>query len=151
MTGQRQDLLDLLGEAYVLAQNMEHLLTGLRGRHAVSPALAFTIGECLKQSLDQQLLLNDCFSRIQGAEQGLRLADMPVPANCGPQSADQERDGVGDELDGVRALIRKEIDIYSRCIATSESSGFFETKLACEGVLSQKLALASWLSQDNHT
>jgi len=128
---------------------MEHVLESLRARHPTNPALAITIGECLKQSLDQQLLVRDCFRRIQGGEPIDRLADVFDAAECRPLSTDQRDEVVGDELAGVRALIRKEIDIYSSCIATSESSGFFETKLVCERILSQKFALASWLSRGN--
>jgi hypothetical protein len=47
----------------------------------------------------------------------------------------------------VRALIRQEIDLYSSCIVTAESSGFFETRLACEAILLQKSAMTACLSR----
>ncbi|MPW21565.1 hypothetical protein GCT13_33020 [Paraburkholderia sp. CNPSo 3157] len=58
------------------------------------------------------------------------------------QSADSADDEFRD-LVHVRALILAEIDLYGLGIATAESGGFFETRLICEGILSQKSSMVA--------
>ncbi|CAB3759689.1 DUF892 family protein [Paraburkholderia solisilvae] len=149
MTDQRQDLLHLLGDAYALARKVERLLERFGNRHVRHAALASTIDACLKQTLDQQRLLVDCMHRIEGEGHISRLGNANLPADMQPAQSDRPGDDEPDELASVRALTLQEIDIYTSCIATAESSGFFETKLACEGILSQKFALVAWLSGDD--
>lgn len=149
MSDQRQDLLHLLSDAYALARKAEHLLERYGNRHVNRAALAGPIQACLKQTLDQQRLLIDCMHRIEGEGHISRLGNGNLPVDIQPSPPGQPSDDESDELAGVRTLTLQEIDIYTSCIATAESSGFFETRLACEGILSQKFALAAWLSGDD--
>ena len=145
MTDQRQDLLCLLQSAYALAQGVEQLLRRFSYRHARCVGLATPINAFLTQTLDEQRMLRECLQRIEDGEHTPRLL-----ANAGfaaiQQPRDQSEDDALHELAQVRALIFEEIDLYHSGIATAESSGFFETRFVCEGILMQKSLMTEWLS-----
>jgi ferritin-like metal-binding protein YciE len=148
MIDQRQDLLNLLRDAYALAQNVEQLLRQFYDRLAGRAMPVSAIEACLQQSLDQQRLLGECLRRIEGDGQVPRSNNV-LPAAVQQSEEDQSTDDAHDDLSRVRALILQEMDVCSSCIAAAESSGFFETKLACERILSQKSAMAARLSRDD--
>jgi ferritin-like metal-binding protein YciE len=146
MSDQRQDLLQLLQDAYASAQNVERLLRQFSDRHASHAELASPINACLTQTLDQQRLLGECLRRIEDGSHVAHLATADFTA-LQQAPADQSADDVAHDLARVRALILSEMDLYASGIATAESSGFFETRLVCEEILSQKSSMAAWLSE----
>jgi len=147
MTDQRQDLLHLLQDAYALAQNVEQSLRQFSDRHASHAELASPIKVCLTQTLEQQRLLGECVRRIEDGSRQISHSTEADLAAMQPAPADESADDVRHDLAHMRALILREIDLYSSGIAAAESSGFFETRLVCEAILSQKSSMAAWLSE----
>jgi ferritin-like metal-binding protein YciE len=145
MSDQRQELLRLLQRAYALAQNVEPLLRRFSDRHATHVGLAAAMDAFLTQTLDQQRVLRECLQRIEDGEHTPRLlANGGLAANLRP--AGQSGDDALRDLAHVRALILEEIDLYHSGILIAESSGFFETRFVCEGILTQKSLMSEWLS-----
>jgi ferritin-like metal-binding protein YciE len=146
MINQRQNLLHLLQDAYALALDVEQSLRRL-GKHYAShvPFVNLLEGR-LKETLDQQRLLAECLCRIDG-ESKTRATNEELSEDDKLASANEAQGNVLHEMARIRALIRQEIAVYSSCIVTAESSGFFETRLACEAILFQKSELAACLSE----
>jgi ferritin-like metal-binding protein YciE len=147
MTDQRQNLLHLLQDAYALALDVEQSLRRLGKHYASHVPFGNPLEACLKETLEQQLLLVECLCRIDGEGKTVRATNEDPSEDGKHTSANEPHGDVLPEMARVRALIRQEIDLYSSCIVTAESSGFFETRLACEAILLQKSAMTACLSR----
>ncbi|WP_246794477.1 hypothetical protein [Burkholderia perseverans] len=140
----RDDLLRLLREACVSAAEMERRLRRLL-IHEPPAAPSRKLETLLAETIEQQGLLRAAVSRIE---------DTPIPAMHGsPDTATapiSTGSGAGETQD-ARALLQlredmlREAELYARLIETAESTGFFETKFVCEGILSRKSATFEWL------
>ncbi|GAB7521292.1 DUF892 family protein [Paraburkholderia sp. 2C] len=149
MIDQRQNLLHLLQVAHALALDVEHSLRRLDGHCTSRVTFAKRMEICLNATLDQQRLLVECLRRINGGGETVRAINVDLPVSAEHALAAESDGDALHEMARVHALTLKEIDVYSACIATAESSGFFETKFTCEAILLQKFAMAAYLTQDN--
>ncbi|MDR5798020.1 DUF892 family protein [Caballeronia sp. LZ008] len=145
MTDLRSELLDLLQKAYALASGQEKCLRRIQDALAVDLLPASAIDTFLTQTIDEQQSLRECLRRICDDAEASRtensvLADMRYGREANPM---QE---VRRDLVDVGEFIHEGVDVYRAIAAASEASGFFETKLVCERILSQKGSMALWWS-----
>jgi hypothetical protein len=90
-------------------------------------------------------VLCECLHRIDDFKQTPRSIENEGRVSI-RQSAGQSEDDALQDLDHLHALILEGIDLYHSGIETAESSGFFETRFVCEGILTQKSLMTEWLS-----
>lgn len=145
MKEQRQNLLCVLQNAYVLAQNVEQLLRRFGDQHARHVRLATPVQSFLAQTIDEQRVLCECLHRIDDFKQTPRSFAKEGDVSSREPAGQSEDDALQD-LDHLHALILEGIDLYHSGIETAESSGFFETRFVCEGILTQKSLMTEWLS-----
>ncbi|MBJ9659354.1 MULTISPECIES: hypothetical protein [Burkholderia] len=139
----RSDLLHLLREAHASGEEMERRLRRLLvqgSRAAPGPEMQ----ALLAQTIEQQGLLNAALSRIEDTQGTARqgspdAATMPIPADTAANAQDTHA------LLDLRDDMLREVGLYAELIETAESTGFFETKFVCEGILSRKSATIEWL------
>lgn len=146
MGNERRDLLSLLGSAHAIELDAERLLRKLNTGPVPDAELALHIATSLREALEHRMQMASCIARINGTgnEEGAQpfLGDIPaIPqARLGEplesESADLER--LYDE-------ITREIATQTSLVALAEAGGFFETRLICDAVLSQKSITAAWL------
>ncbi|MFC7633767.1 DUF892 family protein [Paraburkholderia humisilvae] len=150
MPDQRQNLLHLLQEAYALALDVERALRRLGGlQYASRVPFVNPMEICVNETLDQQRLLIECLRRIDGDGETVRAINEDLPVGGQHALANEPHGDALREMARVHALTLQEIDVYSECIATAESSGFFETRSTCEAILLRKSAIAACLSREN--
>lgn len=146
MTDQRQNLLHLLHDAYVLARDIERLLRQFRDRHASHAGPASVLEARLRETRERQRLIGDCIVRIEGGIPVRRFKDGDS-AGRQPTEPAQTESNVDHDLACLRTAISRESDVYVSAIAAAESGGFFETRLVCEANLRQTYPMAAWLSE----
>ncbi|NIE82587.1 MULTISPECIES: hypothetical protein [unclassified Burkholderia] len=141
----RNDLLHLLREAHASGEGMERRLRHLLAQdsHAAGGQAMQTL---LAQTIEQQGLLSAAVSRIEDT-QASTLPGSPdtsaSPAHVNPGAANaQDTHALLD----LREDMLREVELYAELIETAESTGFFETKFVCEGILSRKSATIEWLA-----
>lgn len=145
MNNSRQELLCLLHDACMYGQGAAQLLTVFLERHRDCGQDCAEIEISLAKTVENQRLLAECLARI--AEK----TEVPLPQAMDCSTAlrleDPSAENVLRELSHLRTGILQEIERYSCVIATAEVSGFFQTRLVCEGGRSDKLSMAAWLEQ----
>ncbi|CAB3773371.1 hypothetical protein [Paraburkholderia humisilvae] len=150
MPDQRQNLLHLLQEAYALALDVERAPRRLGGpQYASRVPFVNPMEISVKETLGQQRLLIERLRRIDGGGETVRAINEDLPIGDQHALASEPDGDAPGEMAHVHALTLQEIDVYSACIATAESNGFFETRFICEAILLQKSAMAACLSRDN--
>jgi ferritin-like metal-binding protein YciE len=145
MSDRRQDLLCVLQSAYALGQSVEQVLRRASNRRARRVGPVTSIDALLAQTLDQQRMLRECLKRIDDGEPTSKRSTAGSAAVARP--AGQSENDLLHDLAEVRALTVQEIELYHSGIAAAESSGFFETRFVCEGILTQKSLMIEWLAR----
>ncbi len=144
MLSSREDLLNLLRDACFSGQEIEQLLRYGLAHRSAPPDLLPDLERMLAQTLGQQQLLAQSVARIRDAA-GRMQAVSPSPAATYvvPDAADPCHASI---LPDLRDAMLRDIDFYATLIDTAESTGFFETKLICQGILAQKSSAFEWLA-----
>ena len=100
----------------------------------------------LAQTIEQQGLLSAAVSRIEDTQ----ASTLPGSPDTSTSSA-HVNPGAANAQDthallDLREDMLREVELYAELIETAESTGFFETKFVCEGILSRKSATIEWLA-----
>ncbi|MBK5152853.1 DUF892 family protein [Burkholderia sp. R-69608] len=89
--------------------------------------------------------ISHCIGRIDGDENNrqVQMQNLPVSAETGIEESQESLDA---NLAKLRREANRGVAFYTSVVAAAEVGGFFETKLVCEAILSQKTSMANWLS-----
>lgn len=145
MANERQNLMILLQSADAIERDVERLLRQIHACPVPDPPLATRISGCLEETIRHRDSISHCIGRIDGDENNPQVQVQNQPASA--ETGIEESQG---SLDANLAKLYQEanrgVAFYTSVIAAAEAGGFFETKLVCEAILSQKSSMANWLS-----
>ena len=145
MADPKGNLLICLRDAYAMERHAEQMLRNQTTKLQPYAELRARIEVHLEETLAQQKSLANCVERIDGSGATLETFRDTF---AGEVQADVDigtTDEVVKDLVGLYAFKHLEIASYTSLIATAEFAGFFETKLACEAIVLQEIAMADWL------
>lgn len=145
VTDQREELLRLLRAAALVGRDIQSLLELLARRCIHSIDLAVELDEALDASCRHQVLLAQCIRRIEG-EAAAQPCSRRVCATFAHPTLAEPAAGTQHDVGDLRMQVLSEIAIFEAAIVAAESSGLFETRLACETILAQTLSMSRRLS-----
>ncbi|MEI7294435.1 hypothetical protein WCQ02_20025 [Paraburkholderia tropica] len=144
MKASRENLIDLLRTTHFAGQLPVRLLRRFSAHQSNPGIQSEPVKAFLSTALVHQSLLSQCLSRIDGTSEPRRLSEN--------ENSGEENRGdiiglhVSGELIQLRSSVLQQIELLCSVIDAAESTGFFETKLVCEGILTEKASLASRLA-----
>ncbi|MDB5789302.1 DUF892 family protein [Caballeronia mineralivorans] len=145
MTYPKDDLQRALRDAYAMERYAERLLRNHATKSAPYPEVKARIEVRLTETLANQKSLASCLTRIEGSDAILQTLTDDFAAAIETSNVAQTSDEAVKNLISLYAFNDQEIASYSSLIAIAEASGFFETKLACEAIVLQQIAMADWI------
>ncbi|QDQ81125.1 DUF892 family protein [Paraburkholderia megapolitana] len=124
----------------------ERLLRKLNTGPVHDTELASHIATSLRETLEHRMQMASCIERINGAgnedDTQMSMEDIPaIPEARLGRPPESER----ADLERLYDEITREIATQTSLVALAEAGGFFETRLICDAVLSQKSIAAAWL------
>ena len=149
MSNERVDLLFQLRRIYATEHDTELLLRKLNASPALGAELAVHTAACLEATLEHRRQIGNCIERIEGKtdEGAARSPTLMLNLPVGSASDMGELpESLAAKIENLYRESIREITSYTSLIATAESSGFFETRMTCESILSHKSSMARWLS-----
>ncbi|TDG03700.1 hypothetical protein E1N52_33520 [Paraburkholderia guartelaensis] len=144
MKASRENLIDLLRATRFAGQLPVRLLRRFSARQTNPDVQSEPVEAFLSTALVHQSLLSQCLLRIDGTTEPRRLSEDENPEEDNRE--DLTGLHVSGELIHLRSSVLQQIELLSSVIDAAESTGFFETKLVCEGILTEKASLASKLA-----
>ncbi|WP_341315298.1 DUF892 family protein [Paraburkholderia sp. IMGN_8] len=145
MTDPREDMLRALRDAYAMERDAERLLGNHATRSTPDPEVNARIEAHLTETLANQKSLASCIDRIDANDTIQQTFPDDSPAAIETGDIVQTPDEVVRSLVNLYVFKHQEIASYTSLIAIAEANGFFETKLACETIALQQIAMADWL------
>lgn len=147
MATPQENLLDWLRDAHAMEQQAEKMLRAQSERLEHYPKLKARIDQHIDETLSQQQLVDGCLKRLGGSSSTIK--DMTGKLMAFGQAVGGSL--MSDEvIKGAMAgyvFENVEIASYTVLIAAAEAAGDMETKVACETILPQEIAMAEWLLQ----
>jgi ferritin-like metal-binding protein YciE len=146
MSNRRDVLLSALRDAYAMERYAERLLRIHAAGSISNPDVNVRIEAHLLETLAYQKSLASCIARIDESGDTPRALtdDSEVPV-IQTRVVAQSPDELVTHLQNLYSFKHQEIASYTSLIAIAEASGFFETKIACETIILQQIAMANWL------
>lgn len=140
----RENLLDLLHTSHSSGKVFVRLLGQFHVNYSTPKDVSVAIEEFLSRTQAHQALLDQCLLRIDG---------IPEPGQPREDEYEQENDGekfagsnVMNELARLHVNMLHQIELLTSTIDSAEATGFFESKLVCEGILEEKLLMMNRIS-----
>jgi ferritin-like metal-binding protein YciE len=145
MNSPRDDLLRALRDAHAMERYAERLLRNHATKSTPYPEVKARIEVRLTETLANQKSLANCLTRIEGSDAILQSITDDFVAAIETTDVAQTSDEVVNNLISLYAFNNQEIASYASLIAIADASGFFDTKLACEAIVLQQIAMADWI------
>ena len=145
MANERPYLMTLLQSADAIEQDAERLLRQIHMCSVADPPLATRISVCLEETIRHRDSISHCIGRIEGDENSPQVQTQNLPASV-ETGIEASQESLDASLTELYREANRGIAFYTSVVVAAEAGGFFETRLVCDAILSQKSSMANWLS-----
>lgn len=145
MATPQENLLDWLRDAHAMEQQAEKMLRAQSERLKHYPDLKARIDQHIQETLGQQKLVDQCLSRLGGSSSMLKDITGKLMAFGQAVGGSLMSDEVVKGAMAGYVFENVEIATYTVLIAAAKAAGDAQTLAACEQILPQEQAMATWL------
>lgn len=148
MTTPQEHLVDWLRDAYAMEKQAETMLKAQAARLEHYPDLKLRIEQHLQETMGQQQLLEQCLARYDASPSAMKdLMGKMAAFGQGAGGAVMSDEVVKGGLAGY-VFEHTEIAMYRTLIAAAQTVGDQLTVRACESILKEEQAMATWLYEN---
>lgn len=148
MTAPKEHLLAWLRDAHAAEEQAQTMLSTMSGRLENYPDLKARIDQHIEETKGQAEAVRACLERLGSSPSGLKEAGTKLMGFAQSFSGVFTSDEVAKGVLASYAFEHMEIASYKMLIVAANEMGDDETAQACQKILQEELAMASWLEEN---